>query len=224
MSIRPAPEALVADLAIRLPGAIPVFRKHGIDFCCGGRRPLAEVCSEKGLDVGALVRELAEARPGGPEDDRDWSRESSLALVAHIVDRYHATLRAELPNLEALTAKVLSRHGGSDDRPLEAIATTFRSLAAELTEHLEVEEREVFPAILSGSAGAEALGDLVRDHEAAGSALARLRSLTHDFTPPEWACPTYRALFAGLERLEAEMHRHVHLENNVLFRRSAAAA
>jgi regulator of cell morphogenesis and NO signaling len=221
-------QSRVSDVATDAPATIRIFQQHGIDFCCGGKRPLAEVCAERGLDVDQVVEELHEALTG-PADGRDWQAAPLPELVAHIQRRFHAPLRVELPRLAAMMAKVVSRHGDHLPATLLPLQQTLADLQAEMTEHMAKEDAILFPAIAAiGTSGspaawiAQPIAVMEAEHDEAGRALARMRDLTGGYTPPEWACPTFRGLYYGLAELEREMHVHVHLENNILFPRAAA--
>ena len=216
---------LVADIAAHHPRSIEVFERHGIDFCCGGRRPLGEACREHGAAVEAVAAEIAEAAAREVPEDRVFTDAPLGALLDHIVSRYHAALREDLPRLGRMADKVAKVHGERHPE-LSELARVYRVLRDELLPHLGVEEERVFPALRqlaeSGTEGAEvraALHALEEEHDRAGAALARLRFLSHGFAVPDDACTTYRALYEGLLRFERELHEHVHLENNVLFPR-----
>lgn len=223
----------VSDIATGHPATIRVFQRHQIDFCCGGKTPLSEVCAAHGLDVNSVVAEL-EAAVDPVGGVADWSSAPLSELVRHIQVRYHKHLRSELPRLEAMLAKVVSRHGDRLGDTLEPLQETFHALEAELLQHMYKEDQVLFPTIVAlEDAGAPSSGgqvDLVRhavqvmeaDHADAGAALARIRKITRGFAPPEGACPTFRGLYYGLAELESDMHVHVHLENNVLFPRAIA--
>lgn len=229
------PQTTVAEIASAMPRAIPVFQKHGIDFCCGGRRALAEVCSEKGVGFEAIVGEIETAgrQPAGSETD--WATEPLGAIIDHILVRYHAGLKEELPRLEALAEKVTAVHGANHPDTLPALSDTFRSLKAELDSHIEKEEQVLFPYLRELETAAKglrpsfsiplglasgAIGVMEREHEVAGLALKTIHRLTDGFRPPDDACGSYRALYAGLEIFEADLHSHIHLENNILFPRA----
>jgi len=228
------PETTVADVASALPRAIPVFQKHGIDFCCGGRRPLREVCAEKGVSFEALAGEIESSTTAQEPDDRDWTVAPLPDIVARIVDGYHAVLRTELPRLDALIVKVAAAHGETHGATLAPLGETFRQLRAEMESHMEKEEHVLFPYLLeleNASRGLRpatsiplglasgAIGVMEREHETAGLALTTMRRLTDGYRPPPGACASFRALYAGLEIFESDLHRHIHLENNVLFPR-----
>lgn len=231
------PEATVAAIARDNPSTILVFQRHQIDFCCGGGRPLAAVCAERGLAVDRLLAELEAAGERGA-DEVDWNRAPLAELVDHVVRRYHGSLRRELPLLSELAAKVADRHG--DRHPeLAEIRRHFETLRSEMVEHMAKEEQVLFPFIVllerrsaGETAGAEApvppldgpIAAMEDDHDRVAWTLARLRGLSDEFTPPASACNSYRGLFQGLADLEADTHVHVHLENNVLFPRAQALA
>ena len=228
-------ESTVADIATHAPATIRIFQRHHIDFCCGGRVPLASVCAERALDPAALVAEL-EAAAAPQADVPSWADVTLTSLVSHIQRRYHEHLREELPRLEAMVDKVVSRHGDHLPDVLLPLQRTFVALRTELLEHMQREDLVLFPFIVSletgrplptrnGAAWIEApIAAMEAEHEQAGTALRTLRDLTNDYTPPEWACPTFRGLYYGLSQLEADMHVHVHLENHILFPRAEKLA
>ena len=214
----------IADIATSVPSSIHVFERHGVDFCCGGKRPLAAACAELGLSASEIAREIEDSATTRNAAERDWASASLEELTRHIVARYHDNLRTELPHLESLAAKVKRAHESDAPRLLHCIHAAVRELSADLMAHMRKEEQVLFPAIgtleRSGACGMP-LGQAIRvmesEHDRAGEVLTDLRAATDDFTPPEWACAATRALYQGLGALESEMHMHVHLENNVLF-------
>lgn len=229
------PDTIVADIATAFPATIRVFQQHGIDFCCGGRTPLAKACADRGVDAEALVRELVEA--GIPaEHQPNWADATLTALVAHIQRRYHGQLREELPRLAGMLAKVVDRHGVHLPDVLMPLQEAFLALQEDLLVHIRKEDAVLFPYIEALEAGrplpmpdaagwiAAPIAVMEREHEHAGAALATMRTLTRGYAPPDWACPTFRGLYFGLAQLEADMHVHVDLENNILFPRAAELA
>jgi regulator of cell morphogenesis and NO signaling len=218
-------DARVGQIAAHHPLATRVFARHGIDFCCGGGAALRTACESRGLETPAVLDEIrAEiAAPETTEEDRRrWDDAPPAHLVRHILDAYHTPLREELPRLETMAQKVFKAHGDKQPERLFALLETVEALRSELEDHMAREERELFPAVVAGSA-VPPMDLLLDDHAATGEALARLRRLTDDYRVPEGACNTWRALWHGLEALEGELHQHIHLENNVLFPRVAAA-
>lgn len=220
-------ESRVGEIAAHHPLATRVFTRHGIDFCCGGGVELRRACERRGLSPEEVVAEMEREIANAPDDATGWLEAPLVDLVDHIVGAYHVPLREELPRLEAMARKVARVHADRDpEGRLPEILETLLALKAELESHMDREERELFPRLLAaqGEAPLEiGVAPYLDDHEEAGAALARLRELTDEYRPPEDACNTWRALWAGLEALERTMHEHVHLENNVLFPRATAA-
>jgi len=217
-------ETRIGALAAEHPLATRVFARHGIDFCCGGGRPLGEVCEEKGLDSQAVLEEInAEIAKPGEKVER-WDQAPLDDVIEHILFAYHRPLREELPRLEAMARKVLDVHGARDPKTFSRIVAVFVALRAELESHMMKEEQILFPMIQGGS-GAMAGGPITvmeDEHESAGAALRELRELTGGYNVPQEACNTWRALWLGLAALEEAMHQHIHLENNILFPRALA--
>jgi regulator of cell morphogenesis and NO signaling len=222
-------EATVGELAARHPALARVFERFGIDYCCGGKRTLADAAERAGVDFAAVLAavEVADRPPAGEDDPAALSLAD---LCEHIVGVHHAYLRRELPRIDRLLEKVVAAHGERhpEMRDLQRVVDRF---AAELSRHMAKEELILFPAIRrleqdrrypAGPFGSvrNPMAAMEADHDDAGSALAEMRALTSDFTPPADACPTFRALLGALAELEVDMHRHVHKENNVLFPRA----
>lgn len=211
------------------------FRHFGIDFCCGGNRTVEDACGRAGVaieEVEAAI--LAATREAG----RRWPEVETWdpgRLVRHIVQEHHRYVREALPSLLQFAQKVHRVHG--DGRPeLATIRALVVELSVEMVRHIDEEEAEVFPQIEAfdaargegRSAGdadlSSAIGRLEADHDHAGGIMARIRQLSEGYAPPNTACATYRALYAKLAEFEEDLHRHVHLENNVLFPKVAELA
>jgi regulator of cell morphogenesis and NO signaling len=224
------PQTQISDIVTTHPATIPVFERLGIDYCCGGRVPLDDACRTRDLDTGEVLAEISGLIRTDHGSADSWQDRPLGALLEHIVVDYHAPMRRDLEIVGRLMDKVLARHGEHHPEMLPAVSTAFTQLQGELLAHTRDEEAICFPHIrqlLDGSrSGAldvrTMLPQLTREHIKAGALLRDLRVMTHHYTPPPGACPSFRALFAGLEGLERELHRHVHLENNVLFPRAAA--
>ncbi|HZM94781.1 MAG TPA: iron-sulfur cluster repair protein YtfE [Vicinamibacterales bacterium] len=210
----------LADLATTHPAAARVFYRHGLDFCCGGRRSLSDVCAERGLDTAAVIAAI-ETEERGPDDDTRWDREPLTALMAFIVNSYHRRLRESLPELIRMAEKVEARHADKASCP-RGLAAHLHAMHESVLEHLVKEEQVLFPLIANGQ-GRIAVGPvhvMEMEHEEHARALRILRTLTTNFEAPAEACVTWRALYLGLQQLEEELMLHIHLENNVLFRRA----
>lgn len=219
----------VADIASALPSSVRVFQRHGIDFCCGGRTPLGQACEDRGLSYATVVDAIEASAQEPAADERNWGEEPLHALIDHIVSTYHDPLREALPLLQSMAAKV-SRVHISKAPQLARLDTIVSELSAELLSHMRKEEIVLFPAIRTIEEGQDRpavpisapISVMEEEHDHAGALLAELRTITDDYIAPQWACETLRALYRGLSELEAAMHVHVHLENNVLFPRALA--
>ena len=221
----------VGEFVARHPGLSRVFEEAGIDYCCGGRRPLEEACREKGIDPVAMLATLEESSKAAAQaSDVDAAGMSLTELVDHIEQTHHQYLREEFPRLDRMTARVATVHGDKEPRLLQ-IREAFVAMAAELTSHMMKEEQILFPMCRQLEAGdstaashcgsiANPIQQMESEHAQAGSALETLRELTDGYSPPDWACNTYRAMFDGLAQLERDLHVHIHKENNVLFLRA----
>lgn len=213
----------LSDLALRYPAASRLFQKRRLDFCCGGKQPLADACSARGLDADALLGEILATKPEAP--GAGWESLPLHELAEHIVTRYHVPLRDELEDIGRMAEKVERVHDEKASCP-RGLAAHLRELGAALLEHMQKEEDVLFPAIRAGQ-GHRALGSvqaLELEHRDVAAALRRSRALTDDLGPPPEACTTWRALYLRLADLEVELMEHMHLENNVLFPRALAAA
>lgn len=226
------PETTVGELVRAVPARSRIFENLGIDYCCGGKKPLAEVCRTKGLDPATVVAMLAALDGASDSSPVNPNTMTLAALCDHIEQVHHDYLREELPRLDFMTRKVAAVHGDHEPR-LHEIRRVFESFQAEMVAHTKEEEEQVFPAIrrLESAAGgrnqaaASLKGDFTKlesEHDRAGAALARFKELTDNYAPPDWACNTFRALYDGLAQLEKNTHQHVHKENNVLFPRALA--
>jgi regulator of cell morphogenesis and NO signaling len=218
----------VAAIAATVPSSVRVFQRHGIDFCCGGRKPIGEACREQGVSLADVTREI-DSEQNRPSGEQDWSHRTLTALIDHVVATYHAPLRAELPRLEGMAAKAAAAHG--DKAPhLRRVCDVVGELADDLRAHMQKEEQVQFPTIRELEDGdatlpvplTAAITVMEEEHDSAGALLAELRALTNGYVAPPWACRTFQALYQGLAELESEMHVHVHLENNILFPRVSA--
>lgn len=229
------PSTPVSDIARSAPATIRVFQRHQLEFCCTGAAPLADACAERGLDVDVVVAELREAQEEDTSDRLDALADQPLSvIVEHIQARYHEPLRRELPRLEAMLARVVSRHGAHLPDVILPLERLFSQLQQELLDHIGREDSVVFPAIealergtapFSGATLARGPIALMEDeHADTLSALEAIRTLTNSYAPPDWACPTFRGLYYGLSELERDMIQHVMLEHDVLFPRAIASS
>lgn len=226
------PSATVGRIVAEAPQLSRVFEELDIDYCCGGKRPLEEVCRERQIDIEQLVARLQQAGAASTAvAGESWLAAPLWELCEHIERTHHDYLRRELPRLEAIIAKVVSAHGASHPE-LAQVQAAFGELRAELEPHMMKEECILFPSIRYLEAHgkpirfpfgslANPIRVMVSEHDHAGDALARIRQLAADYVPPTGACNTYRVMLEGLATLERDMHQHVHKENNILFPRAA---
>jgi regulator of cell morphogenesis and NO signaling len=228
----------VREIATEIPGATRIFEKMGIDYCCGGAKPITEACQAAGVTVEALMRSFdqVEASSQASAEVKDWQAESLTLLIAHIQNKHHVFTREEMDGIEPLLAKVCTVYG--ENRPaLLHVQALFGELRRELLLHMVKEESILFPyitqmeeAISTGlSVPAPMFGTvrnpvrmMMTEHDGAGDVLRRIRRLSDDFNPPADACVSYQTLYRRLEELEQDLHQHIHLENNILFPRAIA--
>ncbi|MCB9546713.1 MAG: DUF542 domain-containing protein [Myxococcales bacterium] len=212
----------LGELAARRPEAIEVLERFGLDYCCGGRRTVAEACAAGGVDAAAVEAALGAAPPVA----RSWAEAPLPDLIDHLLAAFHAPHREAFETLARMGARVVEAHGGHPTHGAgyrEAFAC-FRLLAEELEAHMQKEERVLFPWIRAGrgpTAG-EPVRVMLSEHDQTAALLARLRAAAFDYAPPVGACATARGFLAGLAGLERALHEHMHLENNVLFPRALA--
>ena len=219
----------VGELAATVSGASSIFYRLGIDYCCAGRRTLADACAQAGVAPATVVDELERAREvragTGAEIDSAtaWAERPLSEIIDHLLAHHHQPLRDELVRLLALARKVADVHRRHAPQ-LVALAELLAVFADETVCHLEKEERVLFPWILSGrgASAAAPVMQLQREHSGQGEHLTELRRLGEGYQPPAGACPSWRALYLGLGDLERSMKEHIHLENNILFPRALA--
>ena len=220
----------VRDIALAAPATTRVFEEYKIDFCCGGRKSLTEACENAGVETAEVSKKL-EQMLEGPVSDQDPERMNIPDLANYIVDKHHEFTRTEMLRLNGLIEKVAWKHGEHHPE-LNELKESFLLLTNDLITHMRKEEMVLFPYV----------HDLVRaqarsntplippfgtvshpirmmqfEHEEAGNILKKMRELTKDYSLPADACPSFTALYFGLDALEKDLHQHIHLENNVLF-------
>ncbi|MCC6524317.1 MAG: iron-sulfur cluster repair di-iron protein [Polyangiaceae bacterium] len=208
----------VGDIVTQSPGAAKVFARHGIDFCCGGGRPLGDACGERGVAVDKVLAEIASA--DAPPDAPDWSALGLEQLCDEIERRYHVPQLEDLTRLEGLARKVASVHGERHPE-LRQLAELYIGLKEELDQHFMKEEQVLFPMIRQmGHAPPPPVEVMRREHVEAGDVLRKLREVSGGYALPADACNSYRALYEGLAAFERDLHEHIHVESNILFPRA----
>ena len=204
----------LGHLARDLPGATAVFRRHRLDFCCGGETTLEAAARAQQLDTAEIERELLALNGQTPTD----TPHDPDALIDLIVSRFHDVHRRELPELIALAAKVERVHANHPD-VTAGLSVLLQSLRDELQAHMQKEEQILFPMMRRNPGGflAPPIGRMREEHDDHGRTLQCVQELTHELRLPAEACNTWRALYAGLDKFMDDLVQHVHTENNILF-------
>lgn len=231
-------EKTVRELALENPAATRVFEKLGIDYCCGGNQSLEDACRAAKLPIKQVLDslEVAEQSARATQPDHAWQTEALADLVAHIKTTHHKYTREEIARLGPLFDKVCSVHGKNHPELLD-VCTSFKGLADELVMHMMKEEMVLFPYIVRmeeaviqhepvlpppfGSVN-NPISMMESEHESAGKALRAMREASKGYAPPPDVCVSYQTLYKALADFEADLHQHIHLENNILFPRAIA--
>ena len=223
----------IGDIVLEYPATMRIFEELNVDYCCGGHRSLADACAHAGSPLPAVLARLEglEALAPAASDPGVWLTAPLTDLIAHIEATHHVFTRSELARVAPLMAKVLQVHGAHHPE-LARIAQCFEAMEADLGPHLEKEEQILFPFVRAMEAGTRApscfgtvqnpIRAMQSEHEQVGDILRELRTLTHDYTPPEDACASFRSLYLGLQSLEEDLHLHIYLESHLLFPRAVA--
>jgi regulator of cell morphogenesis and NO signaling len=208
-----------------------VFEAHGIDFCCGGKVAVAAICRQQGIDPVVLLQELETIKGEQPDRSRNYSAWDLPFLADYIVNTHHAYLRENDGEIAAYARKIAAVHGQRHPEVIE-IATIFAKIATDMTAHLQEEEEVLFPTLKRADAARKAGGGptaadretikaslamLVREHEEIGDAVHTIRHLSQGYALPADACNTFMVTYQKLREFEEDLHKHVHLENNILF-------
>ena len=229
-------EKTVRELVMEIPEATRIFEKLGIDYCCGGNQSLERACGKANVSVHQVLDSLEMAGEAARvmQQAHDWNHEPLSELIAHIKRTHHHYTREEIMRLTALLQKVCSAHGKNHPELFE-IQSTFKGLAQELTTHMMKEEMVLFPYIermeeaviqkepmLPGPFGSieNPVAMMEHEHDSAGNALRAMRTASTEYVTPADACVSYQTLYKVLAAFEADLHQHIHLENNILFPRA----
>lgn len=213
-------ETTVGDIASDLPGAAEVFRQAGISFCCGGQQSVAEAAAKRGLSAERLLADLNGLAVAANLD----APSETLALIDHILSRYHETHRAELEWLIPLARKVERVHGDRAEAP-HGLGDALTALRDDLESHMAKEEQILFPMMRQGGNPmiVHPIGVMRHEHDETTGLLRGIEHVTNGLTLPEGACRSWTALYTGLRKLTDDVVTHIHLENTVLFPRFEAA-
>lgn len=212
-----------------------VFEKYGIDFCCGGQVSLARACQEKGLDGAAILGEIEAAQQVALDRSQNYGAWELPFLADYIINTHHAYLNENTGQIAAYARKIAEVHGAHHPEVVK-IAAIFDKIAADMTAHLREEEEVLFPIIKRIAAARKAgrapeakdsaalqasLAKLGQEHEEIGDATHGIRHLARDYALPADVCNTFAVTYRKLKEFEDDLHKHVHLENNILFPKAA---
>lgn len=218
------PKEVIGEIVAHDYRTAKVFQKYDIDFCCSGNRNLEQATAEKNLDVDVVIQELEailKEKGGEHIDYKSWP----LDLLADYIEKtIHRKTEEQIPTLQAYLAKINRVHG-SRHPELGEIEALFDDVAKEMAGHMKKEELMVFPLIrmmaagkdLGGRSVSAPINAMMAEHDDQGDHFRRIASLSDNYTPPADACNTYRVAFGLLSEFEQDLHRHIHIENNILF-------
>jgi regulator of cell morphogenesis and NO signaling len=224
-------ESKIGDIVAENFRAAQVFEKYGLDFCCGGKKTIDQVCQTKGINPNEVVSLLAELPENGSTAPAHFNSWELDFLIDYIVNNHHRYVKQALPVISEHSQKVASKHGENHNEII-TISEHFSRIREELEVHMQKEERMLFPYIKQlleiDRSGEEApyapfgtvenpIKVMEAEHEAAGKMMAEINGLSSSFTPPVDACTTYRVLYQELKEFGDDLHMHIHLENNILF-------
>jgi regulator of cell morphogenesis and NO signaling len=224
-------ETPVRNIVVEVPNAIPVLERFGIDYCCGGKHTLVEACTKRDQNVAFVLEELERCEQNTTSPDAQWQSAPLRDLIDWIVQKHHTFTRDQLALIQELASKVERRHGTAHPE-VHKMNAALATISAELTHHFFCEENMLFPYIEQLDQEKRPLPPVLFDniqqpvtrmmmeHSQTGDEFRVLREITNNYLPPDDACTTYRALYRAMEDLERDLHRHIHLENNILFPRA----
>ncbi len=223
-------EQTLASMVTGNHQVVPVLEKYNIDFCCKGKRTLAQACAEKGIKIESITEELKTLTNAADRQQMPFTEMSAEQLIGFILTHHHFYVKQSMPTIIAHLNKVATKHGEKFPY-MKEVFELFTIIMREMTHHMQKEETVLFPRIKevenlynSGNAS-EILPGYIKtpvdameaDHTEAGDILYRIRKLTNNYTPPQDACTTFKVTLAELKEFEQDLHKHVHLENNILF-------
>jgi regulator of cell morphogenesis and NO signaling len=227
-------ETKVKEIALSNPGAKRILEEAGVDYCCGGGKSLHDACAHSDVSPEEVLNRLRENKEQVGPEDTNWTSALLSELTRHIVGKHHRYVREAIPRVRGLLVKVKGKHGENHPEIAE-IENLFFDLAHEMTMHMQKEEMILFPYIEALERSAEGnetleppffqtvrnpIHAMMQEHDAAGELVKQIRKASSEYTAPSDACPSYKTLYQDLREFEADLHQHVHLENNILFPRA----
>ncbi len=226
-----AHEETLGEIAKKDLRKVQIFKKYGLDFCCGGKKTVKEACAEKGLDVTRIEQELQQADLSLSSRPLPYDEWSIDFLADYITQTHHAYVRKNLPDIRTYALKVMKVHGNQHPELLQ-VQQLVEAVYEELTEHMMKEEQVLFPFIKHLAAAKQGnqtyapgsfgkvnnpIQMMEAEHEAVGKNMETIRTITQNYTLPQDACASYSLLYRMLDEFEDDLHLHIHLENNILF-------
>lgn len=227
-------ETKVKEIALASPAARQILENAGVDYCCGGGKSLHDACLNAGTAAEEILEKLRASAREIPPEDANWMAAPLCALTKHIRERHHSYVRGAIARMRPLISKVAEKHSAEHPEIAE-IAGAFSDVSHEMTMHMQKEEQILFPYIdameraVNGEGSYEApffqtvknpIFSMMKEHDTAGELTKRIRKLSGEYAPPAGACTSFKALYQELREFEADLHQHVHLENNILFPRA----
>lgn len=219
----------IAELVAENYQFAEVFTRFKIDYCCNGNKTLETVCSEQDIDIDALLKALNDTLNTADHAEKVYQYMSPSNLVDYIEDNHHSFVTSKIEFILPILQKVVTVHGARHPE-LAQIQEEFVQSAKELVFHMEKEEKVLFPYIklmeqkntpnAPFGTVANPIKMMQHEHNEEGERFRRIEALTNNYTPPENACTTYQVLYAELKAFQADLHKHIHLENNVLFQKA----
>jgi len=223
-------EQTLATIVTNNHFTVPVLEKYNLDFCCKGKRTLTDACIEKGLSVEIVTAELENSLADLQNNKMPFTEMTAEQLISYILIHHHFYVKQSMPTILGHLEKVAAKHGEHFPYMIEVLHL-FKEINAEMKLHMHKEEVILFPRIKEVAALQDAhqkqnvvagyiaapIQTMEQEHDHAGNILYQIRALTNNYTPPAEACTTFRVCLAELKEFEDDLHRHVHLENNLLF-------
>lgn len=221
-------DVTVGELAAKDYKKVEVFKKYGVDFCCGGKKTLAKVCKDKGIDREQLEKELHLAEVSTKLPSQDYNSWDLGFLADYIVQTHHKYVIKAIPLIFEYSQRVAKVHGTEHPETVEA-AAIFLKIMDELNKHMMKEENVLFPYIKQLAASTvtapqppfgtvqNPIRMMEHEHDIVGVWMADIRKVTNNYTLPADACNSFRYAYAKLQEFEEDLHQHIHLENNILF-------
>lgn len=227
-------ETKVKDIALANPEARQILEDAGVDYCCGGGKSLHDACAHADVSAEEILKRLRENSKLVRPDEKAWTSAPLGDLTRHIREKHHRYVREAIGRIKTLLEKVKAKHGENHPEIAE-VQRLFTEVGQEMIMHMQKEEQILFPYIdtversTTGSGSLEPpffqtvknpIHAMMKEHDSAGDLLKQIREASGDYTPPTDACTSYKALYQDLREFEADLHQHVHLENNILFPRA----